>query len=252
MPSACSEVDQGALESLRTFLAFSNLDSKARRGCDRGATLYRKNAVIFQEGHTPFGFFGVCGGLLKLCKAGPRGKLHTVALVPAGGLVGFPSLLAEEPYSVTAVAMTPSRILFFSRHAFLQAREEEEILMHFAVRLSREIGREREARLSSVDQPAQTRLARCLLGLQDTFSIERSGLKLDSIRIPRGEIADMISVCPETVSRLLASLKAQGILKFRGTRIVLQDSARLRAIAYLGESPASCRLSDAIALSVSL
>lgn len=227
-----------ALESLKSFLNFSDMDPKSQLACAKNAVLYKKNSIIFREGDQPFGFFGVCGGLLKLSKTGIHGSQQTLSIVPAGGLVGTRALLAEEAYSATAVAVEPSRVLFFSRQVFYTLlKEHGEILLPLTIRLSRELGREREAWLSFSDLPAETRLARCLIDLQASFSRFRRMPGVESIRFPRYEMASLIGVSPETVSRLLADMKARGALVLRGRRILFHDMALLKSIAELDKSP---------------
>ncbi len=235
LPSDQTSGHAKALESLRAFLTFSEMDPKAQFSCSKTAVMYKKNSMIFREGDQPFGFFGVCGGMLKLYKTGLHGSQQTLSIVPTGGLVGTRALLADEPYSATAAAVEPSRVLFFSREVFYALlKEHGEMLLPLTIRLSKELGREREAWLSFSDLPAETRLARCLLDLQQSFSRFRRSPGIESIRFPRYEMASLIGVSPETVSRLLAELKSKGALLLRGRRIIFHDTALLRSIAELG------------------
>lgn len=51
-----------------------------------------------------------------------------------------------------------------------------------------------------------------------------------TLSISRGEIADLISTTPESISRLLSDFKDQGIIKVMGRSIEILDANRLKSI----------------------
>ena len=64
---------------------------------------YRKGEALFSEGDEPNALFLVAKGEVDIRKALPDGSHHSLAVHPAGSVVGEMSLLTREPRSAQAV-----------------------------------------------------------------------------------------------------------------------------------------------------
>jgi CRP-like cAMP-binding protein len=79
--------------------------------------------AFFRQGDHPVGLYIVEQGEVTLSMAPPSGgKLFSVT-VSAGSVLGLPGLVANEPYTLTAVAQTGAQLRFVTRSEFLLLME---------------------------------------------------------------------------------------------------------------------------------
>jgi CRP-like cAMP-binding protein len=232
-------VSKGNAMSLESLRAFTWAEHVGAPSGGKDTTLYKKNSVLFREGDLPSGVFGICSGLVTLSKLGPHGHAQTHSVLAAGDLAGYRAVFSGQPYSASAIVIERARVEFFPA-PFVQDQvmQHPDILMALMRKVCRELGSEREKWLSRNDHNAETRLARCLLGLRDSFSRSRRGAEVASIQFPRPELAAIIGVNSDRVSRLLARLRERGAIQLRGRRILYHDMAQLNRAAELNGTPA--------------
>lgn len=163
-------------------------------------------------------------GTATLSTSLPDGRTQILRLLIRNDLVGR---LGSETtrYDVTAISeVTAGSISRPEFESLLRISPEmTRRLLHSTLR---ELDEAREWLLLLGRKTAAERLASFLLVLQNRSSIRHPS----QIRLPlcQFEIADLLGLTHETVSRQLAHLRDQGIIEYRGTRQVeIRDLAAL-------------------------
>lgn len=101
------------------------------------------------------------------------------------------------------------------------------LAMNLIKTLSQEVENVQERTRQLLFMSAKERLAETLLTLGRTHGVRQDrdiSIKLD---LKREELAEMISVEPETVVRLLALLKNEKLIWFDGKKILITDEEKL-------------------------
>jgi CRP-like cAMP-binding protein len=74
--------------------------------------------IIFRQGDMPVGLYILHRGVATLSMASIAGDSIGSVQTTAGSLLGLPALVANEPYTLTAVAREGSELSFISREDF--------------------------------------------------------------------------------------------------------------------------------------
>lgn len=195
---------------------------------------YRRDEVIFHVDDPGDSLFVVIKGSVKITLSADDGTEPAIlTTIGPGGFFGELALLDGAPRSATAVAMDPVEALVLRRDAFDRLVDTEPGLRRaLLAALAAEIRRltAQVEDLHFLDLPG--RLARHLLR-----AIERDddAPVTGAVRLPwpytQGELAGMIGGSRQSVNRLLADFVAQGLLRFEGDDLVIQDPRRLAAAA---------------------
>jgi len=105
-----------ALRASETFAALSETELRVLALCAREAD-YTPDAVIFEEGQPGSALYIILEGHVELASVGEKKSLQ--ALGP-GGVFGEYALFTEEPYQLTAVTVSDTRMLILEREMFLE------------------------------------------------------------------------------------------------------------------------------------
>lgn len=165
---------------------------------------FKAGQMVFYAGNDPLGLFTVGRGLIKLESISPTGSAHTLRFVGPGGVLGYRSLFANEPYHANAVAMEDSELCFIAKNEMIKLfQEHPEVAMNLMTYLAKDLKAAEEKWLDQMDKGASQRVAESLLFLQDHFKHQNW---------TRREIAQWAGTTPETVIRTLAQFEKEGII----------------------------------------
>lgn len=191
------------------------------------ARSYRKNQVIFLEEETGNYMYLVLSGKVKVAKAGAGGKETILAIHRAGDFFGEMSLLDGKTAPATVSAMEDSRIISVSGadfHKYLLHNEKVmlQIIQVLCARL-RQVWQTQS--LSSSTADARIRMG--IYQLARRHGIRDAHGTIIDLRITHQELAEMVGTSRETVTRVMARLKEQGIIEIDQRRITLLDPKSL-------------------------
>jgi len=104
------------LRASETFAILSEAELRVIASCAREAN-YPPDTVIFEEGQQGNALYIILAGHVELASVAEKKSLQ--ALGP-GGVFGEHALFTEEPYSLTAVTVSATRMLILARETFLE------------------------------------------------------------------------------------------------------------------------------------
>jgi CRP/FNR family transcriptional regulator len=208
---------------LQLFLGFEDL---------RLTSIYPRATVLFAEGQQADGIYLLRSGRVKISISSALGKKTILRVQQAGSLLGVNSVLKDVPYDVTVETLERCRIDFVTRSNFMKLLDTSEFVqVGVAHTLSSELTDLVEhMRSLLLSQSASERLVRLLLKWCD----EQGELGPGRVRLNPGltheEIAQIICVTRETVTRLFAELKRKQIVSFAENAIFVRDPNRLESL----------------------
>lgn len=175
----------------------------------------------------------VVSGVLKICATTPDGREQIVGLLYPGDFVG-------HPYSTSAdhsiVAVTEAELCAMSQHRFERLLEADVRMERLLLkRTLAELERSRDWMLFLGRLTAREKIASFLADVARRAAPGAAcGGRADTIDLPisRGELAELLGLTLETVSRQFGKLKAAGIVRTPSAReIVILDWAALESHA---------------------
>lgn len=193
---------------------------------------FRARDVLFNESDPAAALYVLCAGRVKLCLPFPDEHEVVVRLLGPGDLCGWPAVLTDDTYPVSARAVEPGRALAWERGALEELFGRIPTLSRNALRiLARRIREQQERYLELATERVPQRLARTLLRLISPSGRRfEDGLHAD-VPLSRAELAQMTGTSLFTVSRLLSEWEGQGIVKALRGRVVVERPGRLGRIA---------------------
>lgn len=195
-----------------------------RRSC-------RKGERLFSEGDEGTGFYMVVTGRVKIFKVSVEGKEQILHLFGPGESFGEVSVFTGQGFPADAVTSVQTVLLFFPRVAFSALIQKDPTLaLNMLAQLS---GRLRHFAgliedLSLKEVPG--RLAKYLLYLS-----RRNGDGEVALDVSKGQLASLLGTIPETLSRILARMHRQGLIRLRGSQIQILDRPGIEQIALEGK-----------------
>lgn len=216
----------------------ASLDSEEIRALNaigRRTTL-RPGEALLWEGDDSVLVANVIEGVLSLSTGTEDGREQIVG-------VAFPSDFLGRPFgattSHTVTALTDARVCVFSRGDFDNFAHEHPALEHKLLqRTLTELDRTRRWMLLLGRKNAEEKIASFLLEMSerlvDPGCETPSDTALDQFDLPfsRQQVADILGLTIETVSRQFTRLKKDGVLDLPTRRaVVIKDRAALEALA---------------------
>jgi CRP/FNR family transcriptional regulator, dissimilatory nitrate respiration regulator len=194
--------------------------------------VFRRGQSIFSEGDEGNGFYVVMSGQVKVFKLSPDGKEQILHIFGPGDPFGEAAVFAGKKFPANAEALAESRVFFFPRPAFigLIGKNPALALSMMAVlsaRLRRLANLVEELSLKEVPG----RLAAYLLLLSEK---NRGAAKVE-LEVSKNQLAALLGTIPETLSRILARMDREKLLKMRGKSIEILNRREIEGLAS-GES----------------
>lgn len=217
----CSSLDGEELKTLNTI--------GRRRTLEPGESL-------MWEGEDSVLVANVIEGVLKLSTGTEDGREQIVGVVYPSDFIGRP-FGATSGHGVTA--LTEARVCVFSRRDFDAFAREHPALEHKLLqRTLAELDRTRRWMLLLGRKSASEKLATFLLEMSERLIDPGCGdapelpLKRFALPFSRQQVADVLGLTIETVSRQFTRLKAEGLIDLPSRReVIILDHAALTAEA---------------------
>ena len=183
-----------------------------------------RSTTIMAGGDATDSLYIVLSGRLKVMMSDSDGKEVILSILGPGEFFGEMGLIDDEPRSASVVTIEPCELLFISKRDFkkclLENSDMSMAVMRGLVRRLREADR-KIGSLALLD--VYGRVARLLLDMAENVN----GEKVVTKRLPKQDIAKLISASREMVSRVMKDLQTGGYIEMRGSNIVLRDTIML-------------------------
>lgn len=195
------------------------------------AQLYPVGTVLIQQGCESGDIFFIEDGLAKLVRIDGNGREQILGLRGAGWLLGAAFVLVGRAHPASVVAVTACTVRRLSREVFLEMMAEQPGLSWHVHRMhSREVLSQFHHMADLGVKTARQRLERVLRRLATATTQNGNGKDVRLLSpLKRWELASLIAVTPEHLSRLLKRLRDDGVIRVQKGWIVIPDLQKLAA-----------------------
>ena len=197
------------------------------------ATACPKGAVLVTQGQPAREIAVVCAGHVKISTASQSGKRICLGVSGPGTVLGLSAAISGTPHQVLIEALEPCQLRIVKTNPLLRLLRRDHFFCFAAVMsLSNEVQKMYSClRLFGLTRSTAQRLARVLTHWEIRED-DKPKTKL-RLRFPltHHELAEILGVTRETVTRLLTSFERKHFIRCRGTTLVIEDERALQALA---------------------
>ncbi|HKP80739.1 MAG TPA: Crp/Fnr family transcriptional regulator [Pyrinomonadaceae bacterium] len=189
-------------------------------------SLHGRGTVLFAEGEPARGVYILRTGRATVSISSSEGRIVMLRIAQAGDVLGLNSVLQNGSYDVTVKTLEPCRTDFISRVELIALMQQSQAGTQAILKiLSRELTELTErAKLLLLPQTVSGRLAKLLLNWSNgNGSVDRI--------FTHEELAQMICSSRETVTRLLAILNRQQVIRVTSDSILICDRTALEKLS---------------------
>ncbi len=173
---------------------------------------YEKGAVIYQQGCDDNAIYTIRSGLVKLVRYLPDGRERIIRLMKTADSMGLERVLGR-PYGHTAIALQPVRACRIPIGVMQQLDvEKPRFYRQQLERWASALFQTDDYIMMVLSGSVKQRVAHLICWLSEITDDEH---KSRVVLLKGEDIAAMLDVTAESVSRILAELKRQGILRHR-------------------------------------
>jgi CRP-like cAMP-binding protein len=190
--------------------------------------------VLFRRGTPSTGFYVVRDGRMQLSVSNSEGVVRVMEIIGPGGAFGHAVMFLRDPYPVDATALLDTHLVFVPATAVDRILDEDPamarlMLASMAKRLQAKV---QDIAMLSL-QSASQRIVAYVLGAVPPTSDVGTVSGPTSVELPalKQVLASRLGMTPETFSRAMRSLSAEGLISVDGSVLQIPDVAALDAYA---------------------
>lgn len=189
------------------------------------STSYSAGEILFRQADPPREILVVDRGLIKLTRLDHEGQEVVVGLRASGAILGAAAVIVGGAQQMTATTLTDCVVRRYSLQPFLkQVRTDPELNWSLIEAHSRELWEQAEQLADLKHLSARQRFERLLCQLVELLCIDDNH---KTIRLPLPlkfcEIAQLIGVTPEHLSRLLKQVEEEGLVRRDHRCLIISD-----------------------------
>lgn len=191
---------------------------------------FKRGSIIYQEGNRMKGFYCVQRGIVKVYKTGLDGKEQILRFAKPGDIIGYRSVMSEEPACTTTEVLEEAILCQIPTHLLISlVKTNGSFALEMMKLTCKELG-EANAYITDIAQlTVRERLAEILMHLHADFGVTHEGIL--NISLTREELSNIVGTATESIIRLLSEFNSKGLIELKGRKIKILDMPGLKHIA---------------------
>jgi CRP/FNR family transcriptional regulator len=199
------------VKGLEKISLFFNVEEEILEKIARFSFLKRcqKGEVIFYEGEQDHYFYGILEGEILLYETDQKGEIIPRMQMEKGEVFGLIAQIQNRPYCLTAMAQSELTIVGIDYRKFATYLPHPPFSMRVIKMLSYQIYQQMEF----------SKIAKFNAEKRVLYTLQKFPLKFKKLK--RYMLAKELNMTPETLSRILSSLKSRGIVEEKNRELKL-------------------------------
>ena len=188
---------------------------------------YKNGEMVCKQGSFASHIMYLKSGLIKLYIEG-KDKNLIIAVVPAGNLIGIPSLFGDPIFHYSAVAYEESTVCLIDIDVFRNFTRENALFSSEVINIINQTTIQSYDRFFSISQKnVAGRFADLIIYLSEHI------FNKDKFRIPlsRKDLAELASISIESLSRIIKDFNDDEIINLNGKELEVLNLSKLRRIS---------------------
>nr|WP_319397315.1 Crp/Fnr family transcriptional regulator [uncultured Carboxylicivirga sp.] len=193
---------------------------------------YKPGELVYAQDSDMNHAYYVKSGLLKIFRSGVKGEQQIVRLVKEGSLIGFHSMLSDEPEVTGCESLSDSQVCIIPGDILKPYIKQNKGLSDMIMKQTcEELKQTCNSVLEISQKTVRGRLANLFLKLQELFQAKDD--EPIPLVISRVDMARWVGTSKETVSRLITEFKEDGVLTFSRSEIKINSKEKLQKIVMI-------------------
>jgi CRP-like cAMP-binding protein len=190
---------------------------------------YDVGETVFFEGDDCKGLYFMKSGLVGVRKIDADGGQVLIRLANPGDTLGYRPLLAGEKHRAGAEVIKEARVCFLPKAIMRRLLiSNPELGIGFLERTARALGAADERFFETVTLPARVRFIHLLMLMRNSCgSIIEDGSLFMELPLTRRDMASMLGIRAESLSRVVREIESEGLAHFSGSQITIADPESL-------------------------
>lgn len=188
--------------------------------------LLRKKDILFVEGEAAKYLYFVVSGKIKTFRTNEQGKEYITQVNKENDFFGYSSLMEENKYEETAIALEDSEIAAILKQDFYQMLlSNNELYTKFIKFITADLSESNDKLIRLAYNSARKRVAEAILYLAKKYhtSLENN----ISFTVCRDDISSISGVSPESVSRNLTDFRIEKLIELQNGKIKILNLKEL-------------------------
>lgn len=188
-----------------------------------------KGEKLFKEGQILKGVYCVQDGFGRLSKLCENGKEQIIRFIVKGSLIGYRSLISEQPTNLSATACEDMFVCFIPKdEIFKDLMMNTSFNKSIFIEMSNNLKNSDNFILDITNKTLRQRFSETLLYLQTIFGSDKDGM-ID-VSLSRSDYANFIGSRTESLIRLVSKFKKEKVISTKGKRFKIEDYQKLKEI----------------------
>ncbi len=186
--------------------------------------------TLFRAGDPSTYLYVIREGQIKLTRSDVNGHEHLIGLVGPGYLLGFDAI-GNPMYGYSAKTLTPSVFCRIKHGDIMKVlAKNSKVSLNVLLAITEQLAQARTLIQVLGQKTALEKVAALLLNLLPHKTDDKAG-KTQKLHLSRNEMAEILGITVETVSRIMAQFKREAIIKAPRGSISIRKRKRLEALA---------------------
>ncbi len=208
------------MENLKSFYLFDNLNEHQLQRLKEISTIkeFPKGSILFYEGDSAKNLILLTKGILQIYKTDHKGNKIVLHVFYPNNLIAEIANFEKMPYPATAEFLTEGKVLMIDYEIFeKEFLKNPEISFTIIKSLTNKIRHLEHVITNDLVLSSTARVAKFIYEHEDEFR-----------NLKKNEIATLLNITPETLSRIISKFKQGNILQKQGNQYVIVQKERLK------------------------
>ena len=195
---------------------------------------FKTGEKIYRAGARPAGLLCLNEGKVKITRRGVNGNEQIIALHRPVEFIGFRSLMSEENYSTSAIALEDTTVCVVDKNDFFKVIGSNSTLAFKLIRLFARQLTEADQRLMNLTQKhMRARLAEALLLLAEVYGTSPENSILN-VSLKRSDLAALANMTTANAIRILSAFAKEKVVEINQREIKIKNLKVLNNISQNG------------------
>ncbi len=183
--------------------------------------VYEPGETLYHQGDECAGVYCIQSGLVGLRHIDGNGQSVLLKLHSPGTTIGYRAFLSKEEHSNSAEILSPGVVCFLERSTVVSLiAKNPKLGERFLMHCLDDLNDAENDYANSLMLDTKMRLLHTLMSFYERFGKQdEMGCRFVELPIKRIELADLIGIRPESLSRLIKALEVEGVLLFNRRRV---------------------------------
>lgn len=189
---------------------------------------FKKGESIFLEGEKVEGIYFLNSGKVKVHKQWNEEKQLIIRFVKEGDVLGHRGFGNSNIYPVSATALEPTTVCFFTYDFFLASlKTNHELTFDLLMFYSAELENAEQRMRDLVHMDTRGKIADALLMLKNHFGCDKEGNI--EMKLTRQDLSSFVGATYETVFKIINELVRDKMISVKGKEIKIVNEKKLRS-----------------------